>query len=78
MQPIKIINVTRRVRELLRQKADPIQFRETATECTDGTFDIPISEDTWKRISGCALPGETVSETLERIGMLDTTKNRLQ
>jgi len=76
MRSVKIINVTRRVRDLIRQKADPTRFRETAVECADGTFDVPIGDDTWERLLEHALDGESVSETIERMVMFDTTNNR--
>jgi hypothetical protein len=76
--PSRMINVTRQIRDLIRGAADPARFRETAVEREDGTFDIPIDDDTREAIVDRALPGELVGETIERVIMLANSDYKSQ
>ena len=74
---LRIINLPRRVYNLLRAFARP-RLQETATERADGTFDVPIEESTLNGLRARSLPGETVADTIERLLILASTDNKLQ
>ena len=41
-------------------------FRSTGTRQADGTWLVPIEQDTWDRIQAIRLPGETDEDAIQR------------
>ena len=62
----KMINITPEAAAIIRAAA-VLPFRETAVRRADGTFDVPLTLDTVKRLERHAFPGETISDTLVRV-----------
>lgn len=60
------INITEEASRALRGLATK-PFRDTGTRRADGTIDVPVEEETVERLSGCAMPGETASDTIIRL-----------
>jgi hypothetical protein len=42
-------------------------FRPTGTRQADGTWLVPIDQDTWDRIHAMRLPGETDEDVIQRV-----------
>lgn len=60
--------LTARAEALVRANTEPgYTFRQTGTRLADGTYSVPLQESTIARIESMALPGETFSDTLERL-----------
>lgn len=44
-----------------------LPFRSTATRQPDGSWLVPVSDDTWERLRSERLPGETDDDTVMRV-----------
>jgi predicted CopG family antitoxin len=44
-----------------------LPFRSTATRQPDGTWLVPIEDDTYKRLGAHRLPGESDEDTVQRL-----------
>lgn len=63
MRTIRVSDVTyRAIAELAI-----LPFRSTATRQLDGTWLVPIEEDTYARLEAHRLPGESDDDTLQRV-----------
>jgi hypothetical protein len=63
MRTIKVSDATYRA---IAEEAT-LPFRSTATRQADGTWLVPIADDTWERLRSQRLPGETDDDTVMRI-----------
>jgi hypothetical protein len=69
---VKEITITAAAREVIRANADPFKtFVETGRRNADGTWTIPVADDTYEGIQRHLLPGETVSDAIIRVSATD-------
>jgi hypothetical protein len=61
------INITNEAMLAIRSASTaPGGFNQTANRRSDGTWDVPLEEDTLDRLKSQQLPGETLSDTIIR------------
>jgi hypothetical protein len=63
MKTIKVSDAT--YRAIVEEATLP--FHSTGTRQSDGTWLVPIADDTWERLRRQQLPGETDDNTVMRI-----------
>jgi hypothetical protein len=63
---MKTINVSDATYRAIVEAAT-LPFHSTGTRQADGTWLVPIADDTWERLRSQQLPGETCDDTLMRI-----------
>lgn len=62
------INVTREALAMIYRHADPLKtFNPKARPSLNGTFDIPLEEETVRAVKSRMLPGETISDCIIRV-----------
>lgn len=64
---MKTIHVSDECARAIRAAAFGNSFKQTGVQRPDGTWDIPVSDDTHERILAHCLPGETESDCIVRI-----------
>lgn len=60
-----IVNISEEAHRAIRAAAQH-DFNETGLRCPDGTWDIPVQEETLAKMQRAAFPGETLSDTIIR------------
>lgn len=60
------VNVTDATAQLIRSKAAGL-FKQTGRRLKDGTWDVPLSFDTYERLQKVQLDGETMNDTIFRV-----------
>ena len=60
-----ILNISEEAHRAIRAAAQH-DFKETGRRLPDGTWDIPVGEETLARMQRAAFPGETFSDTIIR------------
>ena len=63
MNTIKVSDATYRA----IAEAALLPFRSTATRQPDGTWMVPIEDDTYERLEAHRLPGENDDDTVQRL-----------
>jgi hypothetical protein len=63
MKIIKVSNATHRA----VVEAAILPFRETGKRQLDGTWLVPIEEDTWEALERQRLPGESDDDAIQRL-----------
>lgn len=61
-----VINVTNEVMQLIRSMAT-LEWRQTGVQRPDGSWDVPLSDDTAKYIEHNRQDGETFSDAILRL-----------
>lgn len=65
---MKLVNITAEAQAAVRSASDaPGGFRETATRLPDGTYDVPLSDEVFERVTAAQFQGESFSDALVRI-----------
>jgi|KBSSwiStaDraftv2_1062776.scaffolds.fasta_scaffold918882_2 hypothetical protein len=68
MSTTTIVRISDRAAQILRANVSPgFAFRPTGTRNADGTWDVPFEIETLEEIKDQLLPGETLSDAIERI-----------
>jgi hypothetical protein len=63
---MKTINVSDATYRTIAEEAI-LPFHSTATRQADGSWLVPIADDTWERLRSERLPGESDDDTVTRI-----------
>lgn len=64
---MKTIIITARVHDLIRANAAPgHDFKETGRKIGPDAWEVPVGDDTLDRIKSVAMPGESISDVIER------------
>lgn len=60
------INITAEAEQVIRANAE-LPFKSTGTQRPDGTWDIPLADNTLERLRAAQLAGESISDTIIRV-----------
>lgn len=70
-----MLHLTDEAHRAIRAASDaPGGFKQTGTQRSDGSWDVPVGDDTLERIQSVAHPGETLSDTILRVCTLSGGK----
>lgn len=62
------LKVTREVRDMIRAASNsPLGFRDTGHDTPDGEYEFPVEQETYDRVMEKRLPGESISDCLQRV-----------
>jgi hypothetical protein len=64
-----MIHLTDEAARALRACADR-PFQQTGTQRPDGSWDVPVEEDTLERLKNVQLAGESMSDTVMRVAIM--------
>lgn len=62
-----IVNLTARAYVAVRGAASGNSFEQTGTQRPDGSWDVPLGDETVERLRRIALRDESLSDTIERV-----------